>query len=107
MWRAQVLASEIVKDGALRCFLWVYVKSQVYVAESLTLRDLKQRITDARASIPSQTIRRAVDSVEERVTMRVAAERKHSELSLQCHFLCCEQRSMAVLRCLYFSLRDE
>ncbi|GBN71402.1 hypothetical protein AVEN_149399-1 [Araneus ventricosus] len=60
----------------LDSFLWGYIKQRVYA----TLQELRNRITDACASVSPAMLHNVQREVQSRVQMYIIAEEQHFEL---------------------------
>ncbi|GBN84394.1 hypothetical protein AVEN_142057-1 [Araneus ventricosus] len=60
-------------------FLWGYIKQRVYATPSLTLQELRNRITDACASVSPAMLYNVQRAVQSRVEMCIVAEGHHFE----------------------------
>ncbi|GBM31958.1 hypothetical protein AVEN_74255-1 [Araneus ventricosus] len=60
-------------------FLWGHMKGQVYATPPPTLKDLRQRITDACASVTRDMWHNVQREIQSRVQMCIAANGEHFE----------------------------
>ncbi|GBL81016.1 hypothetical protein AVEN_83102-1 [Araneus ventricosus] len=63
----------------LTFFLWGYIKQRVYATPPPTLQELRNRITDACASVSPAMLYNVQREVQSRVQMCIVAEGQHFE----------------------------